>query len=37
VVAAMSYWVSLDSAVEALDHRREQILDSLMRAEGPVG
>jgi ABC-2 type transport system permease protein len=37
VVAAMSYWVSLESAVEALENRREAILDSLARAEGPVG
>jgi ABC-2 type transport system permease protein len=37
VVAAMAYWVSLDSAVAALEQRREAILDSLSRAEGPVG
>jgi ABC-2 type transport system permease protein len=37
VVAALGYWVSLDSSVAALDERREAILESLSRAEGPAG
>lgn len=36
VVAALFYAVSLDSAVRAADHRKEQILAALARGEGPI-
>jgi ABC-2 type transport system permease protein len=37
VVGTITYFVSLDSAVEAADKRREILLTALSRGEGPIG
>ncbi len=37
LVGAITYSVSLDSAVEAAELRREAILTALSRGEGPIG
>jgi hypothetical protein len=36
-VAAMTYWVALQSAAETAESRREEILAALSRREGPMG
>ncbi len=35
-IGAIVYWIALESAVEAADQRREQILTALTAGEGPV-
>ena len=35
-IGAIIYWIALESAVEAADQRREQILTALTAGEGPV-
>ncbi len=37
VVAAATYWVALDSAVEIADKERERIVTALSAAQGPIG
>jgi ABC-2 type transport system permease protein len=37
VVAGMAYYISLDSAIETAERRREEILAALSRGEGPIG
>lgn len=37
VVAGLTYYVALESAVETVENRREQILAALSRGDGPMG
>jgi ABC-2 type transport system permease protein len=37
LVGGITYSVSLESAVEAADQRREALLAALSRGEGPIG
>jgi ABC-2 type transport system permease protein len=37
VVAGLTYYVALESSVDAAERRREQILAALSRSDGPMG
>jgi hypothetical protein len=37
VIAAIFYWIAMDSAVKAASSRRQLILEELSRGDGPVG